>query len=334
MRRLRTALIVFLVVVTLIGGAGIGARYYASTALWGPGPAQAPTTVVIAKGSRTGTIGRQLQMAGVVGHWWFFELAALALDTGGPLHAGEYAFVPGQTLHDVLRQIREGRTVVHRLTAPEGLSVAEILAIVSADPALSGAIPPAPAEGSLMPDTYNFSLGDSRADMVARMHRAMDKLLADLWSKRTPRTEIATPEAALTLASIVEKESGLPDERPKVAAVFLNRMDKGMKLQADPTVIYALTGGKAPLGRPLDHADLSIDSPYNSYRYEGLPPTPIACPGRASLNAVLHPDSTAALYFVADGTGRHAFAESLDDHNRNVTKLRQLEQSVPPASTK
>jgi len=334
MRRLRTVFIVFLIVVALIGAAGIGARFYVSNALSGLGPAQAPVTVVIAKGSRTGTIGRQLQTAGVVSHWWFFEVAALALDTGGPLHAGEYAFVPNQTLHDVLRQIREGRTVIHRLTAPEGLSVAEIFAIVATDPALSGAMPPAPAEGSLMPDTYNFSLGDSRADMIARMHRAMDKLLADLWAKRTPRTEITSPEAALTLASIVEKESGLPDERPKVAAVFLNRLDKGMKLQADPTVIYALTGGKAPLGRPLDHADLAIDSPYNSYRYEGLPPTPIACPGRASLNAVLHPDSTDALYFVADGTGHHAFAESLDDHNRNVTKLRRLEQSAPQANTK
>jgi UPF0755 protein len=273
-----------------------------------------------------------LQAAGVISHGWFFEVAALALDTGGPLHAGEYAFVPGQTLHDVLREIREGRTVVHRLTAPEGLTVAEILAVVAAEPALSGPVPPAPPEGSLMPDTYNFSLGDSRADMIARMHRAMDKVLADLWTKRAPATAVATPDMALTLASIVEKESALPDERPKVAAVFLNRLDRGMKLQADPTVIYALTGGKAPLGRPLDHADLSVDSPYNSYRYDGLPPTPIACPSRASLNAVLHPDSTDALYFVADGAGRHAFAESLDDHNRNVAKLRRLEQAPPQAN--
>jgi UPF0755 protein len=334
MRRFRAVLIVLFITLILIGSAGVGARYYASNALWGPGPAQAPTTVVIAKGSRTEAIGRQLQAAGVVSHWWFFELATLALDTGGPLHAGEYAFVPSQTLHDVLRQIREGRTVVHRLTAPEGLSVAEILAIVAAEPALSGPVPAAPPEGSLMPDTYNFSLGDSRAEMIARMHRAMDKVLADLWTKRAPRASITTPDAALTVASIVEKESALPDERPKVAAVFLNRLDKGMKLQADPTVIYALTGGKAPLGRPLDHADLSVDSPYNSYRYDGLPPTPIACPSRASLNAVLHPDSTDALYFVADGTGRHAFAESLDDHNRNVTKLRRLEQAAPQANTK
>jgi UPF0755 protein len=334
MRRLRVFVGVLFVIVMLLGLAAIGARFYTSRSLWAAGPLSAPTTVVIAKGSRTEAIGRQLETAGVVSHWWFFELAVQLLDTGGPLHAGEYAFAPGQSLHDVLRQIREGRTVVHRLTAPEGLSVAEIMELVAAEPALSGSLPAPPQEGTLMPDTYNFSLGDSRADMIARMHRAMDKMLGDLWAKRASPSAISTPEAALTLASIVEKESALPDERPKVAAVFLNRLVRGMKLQADPTVIYALTQGKAPLGRPLDHADLLIDSPYNSYRYEGLPPTPIACPGRASLSAVLHPDPTDALYFVADGSGRHAFAESLDDHNRNVAKLRHLEQTTPQAHTR
>jgi UPF0755 protein len=330
MRSLWLAIRVLVVLVVIIGAAGIGARFYASRALWGAGPAVVPTTVVIAKGSRTEAIGRQLQNAGIVTHWWFFEAAVLALDTGKPLHAGEYAFVSGQSLHDVLRQMREGRTVVRRLTAPEGLSVAEIMAIIDAEPALVGQVAELPPEGSLMPDTYNFSLGDSRADMVARMRRAMDKFLNDSWANRTNGSTLPSPAAALTLASIVEKESALPDERPKVAAVFLNRLGRGMKLQADPTVIYALTQGKAPLGRPLSHADLATDSPYNSYLYEGLPPTPIACPGRTSLKAVLHPDTTSALYFVADGTGRHAFAETLDDHNRNVTKLRQSEHATSP----
>jgi len=330
MRSLWLAIRVLVVLVVIIGAAGIGARYYASHALWGAGPAATPTTVVIAKGSRTEVIGRQLQNAGVVTHWWFFEVATLLLDTGGPLHAGEYAFFPGETLHDVLRQIREGRTVVHRLTAPEGLSVAEIMAIIDAEPALVGQVAELPPEGSLMPDTYNFSLGDSRADMVARMRRAMDKFLNDSWANRANGSALPSPAAALTLASIVEKESALPGERPKVAAVFLNRLGRGMKLQADPTVIYALTQGRAPLGRPLSHADLATDSPYNSYLYEGLPPTPIACPGRTSLKAVLHPDTTSALYFVADGTGKHAFAETLDDHNRNVTKLRQSEHAASP----
>jgi len=330
MRSLWLAIRILVVLIVVVGAAGIGARYYESRALWGAGPAPAPTTVVIAKGSRTEAIGRQLQDAGVVSHWWFFEATVLALDTGKPLHAGEYAFAAGQSLHDVLRQMREGRTVIHRLTTPEGLSVAEIVGIIDAEPALAGAVGELPPEGSLMPDTYNFSLGDSRADMVARMRRAMDKFLNDSWANRTNGSALPSPAAALTLASIVEKESALPDERPKVAAVFLNRLARGMKLQADPTVIYALTQGKAPLGRPLSHADLATDSPYNSYLYDGLPPTPISCPGRTSLKAVLHPDATGALYFVADGTGRHAFAETLDDHNRNVTKLRQSEHAASP----
>jgi UPF0755 protein len=328
MKSLWLVIRVFVVLAFIVAAAGLGARIYASHELYRAGPATKPTTIVIAKGSRTEAIGKQLEQAGVVGHWWVFEAAVQVLDTGKPLHAGEYAFLPGQSLHEVLRQMRDGRTVVHRLTAPEGLSVAEIVGIINADSALSGTVGELPPEGSLMPDTYNFSLGDSRADMVARMRKAMDKFLADAWANRSAGSTLPSPAAALTLASIVEKESKLPDERPKVAAVFLNRLNRGMKLQADPTVIYALTQGKAPLGRPLSHADLATDSPYNSYMYEGLPPTPIACPSRMSLKAVLHPDSTNALYFVADGTGRHVFAETLDDHNRNVTRLRQVEHAA------
>ena len=327
MKSLWLVIRIFVVLAVIVGAAGFGARLYASRELYGAGPASAPTTVVIAKGSRTGEIGKQLEKAGIVHHWWFVQVAVLALDTGKPLHAGEYAFLPGQSLHEVLRQMRDGHTVVHKLTAPEGLSVAEIVAIINAEPALAGPIGDLPPEGSLMPDTYNFSLGDGRADMIARMRKAMDKFLADAWAGRPAGSALPSPAAALTLASIVEKESKLPDERPKVAAVFLNRLNRGMKLQADPTVIYALTQGKAPLGRPLSHADLATDSPYNSYMYEGLPPTPIACPSRTSLKAVLHPDSTSALYFVADGTGKHSFAETLDDHNRNVTHLRQIEHA-------
>lgn len=322
---------ILLVFVIIIAASGFAALHYESTMLWGPGPSPAPVTLVIARGSGTPAIGRQLESGGVIAHWWFFELAVQFLDTGGPLHAGEYGFAPAQSLHDVLRQLREGRTVIHKLTAPEGLTVSEIMAIIAAEPALSGDIGPAPPEGSLMPDTYNFSLSDSRAEMVGRMRRAMDKALADAWGGRAAGLPLPSPMAALTLASIIEKESAIAEERPKVAAVFLNRLKTGMRLQADPTVIYALTLGKGILGRPLIHADLNIDSPYNSYRYEGLPPTPIACPGRTALHAALHPDLTNALYFVADGSGRHVFAESLDDHNRNVTKLRQFERSTPAA---
>jgi UPF0755 protein len=330
MKQFRRGAILLLILVTVLGGGATILRHAASRLLWGPGPATAPVTLVIPRGSRTIRIGDQLEAAGIVRHWWFFEAAAEVFDPGGPLHAGEYAFAPGQSLHEVLLQLREGRIVVHRLTFPEGLSVAEILALMKAEPALTGAVQPVPPEGSLMPDTYNFSLGDSRADMILRMRRAMDRTLAEAWAGRSASVSLPSPAAALILASIVEKESALPDERPKVAAVFLNRLRRGMKLQADPTVIYALTdSGKAPLGRPLTHQDMSFDSPYNSYRYDGLPPTPIACPSRSAIAAVMHPDPTDALYFVADGSGRHVFAASLDDHNRNVAKLRQFERLVP-----
>ncbi len=314
--------------VALVGSAGI----YGYRRMQAPGPLAGPAVVVIPHGSRTSDIGRRLEASGVISHWWLFKAGVQIFDPGGPLHAGEYAFVAGQSIDAVLRQLREGRTVVHRLTVPEGLTVAEIMALVNADPALSGEAGPTPPEGTLMPDTYNFALADLRSEMVARMRRAMDKILADAWANRAPGSPLPSPDSALILASIVEKESAIPEERPKVAAVFLNRIRSGMRLQADPTVIYALTGGKAALGRPLAHADLAIDSPYNSYRYDGLPPTPIACPGRGSLTAVLHPAEIRALYFVADGTGRHVFAESLDDHNRNVTRLRQLEHGAPGAA--
>jgi UPF0755 protein len=331
MRRFWRVFRIFLVVLLIaIVASTVIARRYEARALWGPGPSDQSVTVVIPRGTRTTVIGDQLQAAGVIAHWWFFDIAEEVLDKGGPLHAGEYAFAPHQTLHEILQQMREGRTVVHRLTAPEGLTVSEILALIAAEPALVGDPGTPPPEGSLMPDTYNFSLGDTRAAMVGRMKQAMTKTLAEAWAARAPGGPLTSPQAALILASVVEKESAIPEERPKVAAVFLNRLSKGMKLQADPTVIYAVTGGKGPLGRPLVHADLALDSPFNSYRAEGLPPTAIACPSRSALHAVLHPYPTNALYFVADGTGRHSFAETLDDHNRNVTKLRQLESGATP----
>ncbi len=325
-RRFRLAIPIAVLILAAIG-IGAGGVAFERRMIYGRGPLDHPQTIVIKRGETTEEIARTLESAGIVWRWWAMEIADQALDPGKPLHAGEYAFASGQSLHAVLQQLRDGRTVIHHLTAPEGLTVAEILALIADEPALSGSVGGAPPEGSLMPDTYSFSLGDSRADMVARMRRAMDKALGDVWGQRNPSIALPSPQTALILASIVEKETGLSDERPKVAAVFLNRLKAGMKLQADPTVIYALTGGKESLGRPLAHADLAIDSPFNSYRYEGLPPTPIACPGRAAINAVLHADSTDALYFVADGSGRHVFAETLDDHNRNVARLRQLEHA-------
>ena len=316
---------VVIVLFVLVVALGVGGNRLEQYLREKPGPLKEATTTVIERHSSTEAIAHQLENAGVVSHWWFFELTLQVLDRGAPIKAGEYAFTSGESLGQVIEQMRQGRTVVHHLTVPEGLSVAEIVALITAEPALSGSIGSTPAEGSLMPDTYNFSLGDSRADMIGRMHRAMEKALREAWEQRAPGLSLSSPDAALALASIVEKETGIADERPKVAAVFLNRLSRGMKLQSDPTVIYALTAGKGSLGRALEHADLAVDSPFNSYRHEGLPPTPIACPGRSAIHAVLHPDADDLLYFVADGTGRHVFAETLEDHNRNVARLRQFE---------
>ena len=313
---------------------GVAAVRFENTLLHADGPARQAATVVIARGSNIEAIGRQLESSDMVARWWLFALAVYGVDRGAPLKAGEYAFAARQPLHDIIEQLREGRTVVHRLTVPEGLTVAEIASLIESEPALAGDIGTLPAEGSLMPDTYNFSLADSRADMIGRMRRAMDKALREAWDARAPGGPLSTPGMALALASIVEKETAAPEERPKVAGVFLNRLGRGMRLQSDPTVIYALTqGGRTPLGRALVHADLAVDSPFNSYQHEGLPPAPIACPGRGALHAALHPDIGSALYFVADGTGHHVFADTLDEHNRNVTHLRRLEGRLPSGAS-
>ena len=195
--------------------------------------------------------------------------------------------------------------------------------MLAATPALAGEMAPVPAEGSLLPETYHYGRGDRRAALIARMAAAMDETLAELWQGRAEGLPFDSPPAAMVLASIVEKETGLAAERRHVAGVFVNRLRRGMRLQSDPTVIYGLTGGAGPLGRPLTRADLETDHPYNTYRIDGLPPHPIANPGREAIAAVLDPLPTGDLYFVADGSGGHVFAPTLDEHNRNVANWRR-----------
>ena len=287
-----------------------------------PGPLAEAATVFVPRGAGVQDIAGLLEAQGVIDDAFLAVLRVRWRGDGRDLKAGEYAFAPQVSLDEVIDDLAAGRTVVHRLSVPEGLTSAEVAALINAAPDLAGDPVAAPDEGTLLPETYHFELGDTREAMVGRMTVAMDRALEELWAARDPGIAVATPEEAVILASIVEKETGLADERAHIAGVFDNRLKRGMMLQSDPTVIYALTGGRTDLGRALTRKDLDVDNPYNTYRNSGLPPGPIANPGHDALLAVLHPQATDDLYFVADGTGGHAFAATLDEHNRNVAAHR------------
>lgn len=296
-----------------------------------PGPLAEPRLVVIEKGIGTRSMAQVLESQGVVVHRYLFLLSAVLSGDGSHLQAGEYEFPAHASVMTVLNQIASGRVYQRKLTIPEGLSTLEIIALVNAAEGLSGEIPsPLPAEGTLLPETYSYVRGETRGALVARMVDAMDQAVKKYWAARSPEFPLPDINAVITLASIVEKETGVPSERPRVAAVFLNRLKLGMKLQSDPTVIYAITKGAGPLGRALLSKDLEeTRSPYNTYMFAGLPPGPIANPGLASLEAVFNSASTDDLYFVADGTGGHAFARNLDEHNANVARWRSLQKGAP-----
>jgi UPF0755 protein len=284
--------------------------------------------VVIPKGIGTSGIAKVLSDAGVIDDPLVFKLGArLTVADGQLLHAGELKFPAETSVRGAIHVLVEGKAVMHRLTLAEGLTVAEIYQEIDATPELAGALPPPPTEGSLLPETYFFVLGDTRGQIVARMQGDMKAALADLWPKRDPDIALASPEDAVILASVVEKETGKEEERPRIAAVFYNRLKKSMALQSDPTVIFAITQGKSKLDHALTGPELRTDSPYNTYLMTGLPPGPIANPGIAALKAVLHPMKTKELYFVADGTGGHAFAETLEQHQKNVAKWRKFQKS-------
>ncbi|WP_114391886.1 endolytic transglycosylase MltG [Oleisolibacter albus] len=311
----------FLLLLLALAGGG---AWYGWQRYTGPGPLAADSQLVIARGSGVQAIARQLAGAGVVRSPYDLMLAAKLRESAQRLKAGEYAFTAGMSVQSVLDLLESGKTVVRRVTVPEGLTSRQILVLLEGEPGLAGTVDPVPADGTLLPETYHYSWGDSRAEIVARMQEAMRKALAELWPGRAAGLPVTTPEQAVTLASIIEKETAVASERPRVAGVFANRLRLGMKLQSDPTIIYALTGGKGPLDRPLTRADWKLDSPYNTYVADGLPPGPIANPGLASLKATLNPEAHKFLYFVADGSGGHAFAETLEAHNRNVAAWRKI----------
>jgi UPF0755 protein len=326
-RLLRLIQGVFLVLV-LFGFLGGGAVAWFWHAFNAAGPLTDEKIVVVPKGVGIAGIAKVLADAGVISDPLVFKLGArLTVADGQPLHAGEFKFPIAVSARGAIRVLIEGKAVMHRLTVAEGLTVAEIYDEINATADLEGPLPPPSAEGSLLPETYFFVLGDTRGQMVARMQGDMATALTDLWPKRDPDLPLVSPEDAVILASVVEKETAKEDERPRIAAVFYNRLKKGMALQSDPTVIFAITQGKSKLDHALTGPELKTDSPYNTYLVAGLPPGPIANPGIAALKAVLHPLKTKELYFVADGTGGHAFAETLEQHQKNVVKWRKFQKS-------
>lgn len=286
-------------------------------------PGRHPTTVIFRKGAHVAEIAGELQRAHVVRSSALFMAAAQLTGAAHALKAGEYAFPSGASLAAVIRKLRIGDIVHHRITVPEGLTSRQVLDILMHADVLTGAVG-VPPEGSVLPDTYEVVRGDSRAAVLKRMMDADARLLAELWDKRRPALPYANVGQAVILASIVEKETAIPSERPRIAAVYLNRLRQGMKLEADPTVIYGVDGG-APLGHPLRESELQTPNPYNTYLNPGLPPAPIDNPGRASLAAVMDPPSTAELYFVANGAGGHVFSATLSEHQKNVERWRKIE---------
>ena len=293
-----------------------------------PGPLQADAQIVIKRGASLTEIAESLEQADVIDDAFLFRVAARLYRVSRSLKAGEYAFPARVSMGGAIDILVSGETVIRQVTVPEGLTSIEIALLLEGVEGLTGELEEPPSEGTLLPETYNFAWDDDRGEMVGRMQKAMTDALAELWPQRVEGLPLDSPEEAVILASIVEKETGVAEERPLVASVFINRLRKRMRLQSDPTVVYALTKGQGPLDRKLSRRDLKVDDPYNTYGNFGLPPGPIANPGRAALEAVLNPAESDYYYFVADGTGGHAFAKTLAEHNRNVAKWRRLQRTI------
>ena len=308
----------------LVALAAAGLAWEGHRRFTAPGPLAEPVTVLIPKGSGLEAIARRLQDSGVIADRLVFIVGARLRKAA--LKAGEYAIPARISAEEAMRLLADGRTVMHKLTVAEGLTSRTVLDIVRQAEFLAGTVSARPAEGSLLPETWYLSRDDARDEVVGRMEKAMRQSLDALWAGRAAGLPLKSKEEAVVLASIVERETGIASERPRVAAVFVNRLKRGMRLQSDPTVIYGLSDGWGVLERPLSRADLATALPWNTYVIDGLPPTPIANPGRAALEATLHPAVTEELYFVADGTGGHVFARSLDEHNGNVANWRKVER--------
>jgi UPF0755 protein len=338
-RRVRHPLVVIgnavftlLVVVSIAIGTAL---FFGKQRFEAPGPLAEDKVVNIPRGLGIRDIADLLQREGVIDQPYVFMGGVIVLKARGELKSGEYQFTKRASLADVVDTIVENKVVQHSFTVPEGLTSEQIVARLLENDALAGQIKEIPREGTLLPETYKFTRGMTREQIIQRMQQSHRHVLQEVWEHRAVDLPVKTPEQLVTLASIVEKETARPDERTRVAAVFVNRLKGKMRLQSDPTIIYGLTGGKGSLGRPILKSEIEQPTPYNTYVIDGLPPGPIANPGRASLEAAAGPARTKELYFVADGTGGHVFSDNYAEHQKNVARLRGVEHSngSPPAPT-
>ncbi len=335
-RHVRNPLVILInMVITLavFGLAAVGAAlYFGKQKFEEAGPLTRETTVVISSGAGLSGITSRLMTDGVIDdgivNEWVFNLGIRFYKNATKLQAGEYAFAPGASMYDIMNDLVEGNAVTHSVTIPEGWTTAQIIERLREQPILTGEITKIPEEGALLPETYTFARGTSRQEVLNQMKAAQDKMLAEIWERRADGLPVKTPQELVILASIVEKETALADERSRVAGVFVNRLNKNMRLQSDPTILYGLYGGEAWLKdrSAITQSELKKDNEYNTYQIDGLPPGPIGNPGRAAMEAVANPSRTQDLYFVADGTGGHVFAETYEQHQDNVRKWRKIEK--------
>ncbi|MBB6353246.1 UPF0755 protein [Aminobacter aganoensis] len=315
------------VLVILAGGAAL---YFGKQEFNGEGPSAVPSTFLVKEKTGVQDIADQLERRGLISDARIFRMGVRAYGNDGSLKAGEYEIQAGASMHEIMELLKSGKSVQYSLTIPEGLTVEQAWKRIAEQEALTGDMPAEmPAEGTLAADTQRFTRGLTRQQIINKMLADQKELVETIWQRRTADLPIADVNEFVTLASIVEKETARGDERSRVAAVFINRLNKGMRLQSDPTIIYGIFGGKGkPADRPIYRSDIDKPTPYNTYTIKGLPPTPIANPGKASLEAVANPSKTKDLYFVADGTGGHVFAETLDEHNENVARWRAFQRKV------
>ncbi len=328
-RVVSTLMTLALVGMIVVSGIGLAVYHQYESA----GPLETARRIVIPQGEGRIAIAERLEREGIITNRWTFVGGVLMQNLFGnkkrqELKAGEYELAQGASMRQVMETLSQGKSILYKVTIPEGLTSQQIIERLKSEASLSGEIAVVPAEGTLLPDTYLFSKGTSRQEIVERMQTDMRTFVGDLWEKRSPDLPLRSLDDAVTFASIVEKETGQADERNRVAAVFYNRLKKGMRLQSDPTIIYGIVGGAGSLGRGITRADIDTKTAYNTYQINGLPPGPIANPGKLSLTATFSPAKTNDLYFVADGTGGHAFSETLKDHNSAVQKWRETEKQA------